>query len=63
MAIELNEDEISKDLPHQQRLRDIIGWQIGDGSEEVMNADRLQPIWARCAQHADASRNSREMKG
>jgi len=26
----------SKDLPHQQRLRDIIGWQIGDGSEEVM---------------------------
>jgi cyclohexanecarboxyl-CoA dehydrogenase len=23
-------------LPHQQRLRDIIGWQIGDGSEEVM---------------------------
>jgi cyclohexanecarboxyl-CoA dehydrogenase len=26
----------SKHLPHQQRLRDIIGWQIGDGSEEVM---------------------------
>ncbi len=26
----------SMDLPHQQRLRDIIGWQIGDGSEEVM---------------------------
>ena len=26
----------STDLPHQQRLRDIIGWQIGDGSEEVM---------------------------
>jgi cyclohexanecarboxyl-CoA dehydrogenase len=26
----------SRDLPHQQRLRDIIGWQIGDGSEEVM---------------------------
>jgi cyclohexanecarboxyl-CoA dehydrogenase len=26
----------SKDLPHQQRLRDIIGWQIGDGPEEVM---------------------------
>lgn len=26
----------SKRLPHQQRLRDIIGWQIGDGSEEVM---------------------------
>jgi cyclohexanecarboxyl-CoA dehydrogenase len=26
----------SKDLPHQQRLRDILGWQIGDGSEEVM---------------------------
>lgn len=26
----------SKELPHQQRLRDIIGWQIGDGSEEVM---------------------------
>jgi cyclohexanecarboxyl-CoA dehydrogenase len=26
----------SKELPHQQRLRDIIGWQIGDGPEEVM---------------------------
>jgi cyclohexanecarboxyl-CoA dehydrogenase len=26
----------SKDLPIQQRLRDVIGWQIGDGSEEVM---------------------------
>jgi cyclohexanecarboxyl-CoA dehydrogenase len=26
----------SRTLPHQQRLRDIIGWQIGDGSEEVM---------------------------
>jgi cyclohexanecarboxyl-CoA dehydrogenase len=26
----------SKAFPHQQRLRDIIGWQIGDGSEEVM---------------------------
>jgi cyclohexanecarboxyl-CoA dehydrogenase len=26
----------SKALPHQQRLRDILGWQIGDGSEEVM---------------------------
>ena len=23
-------------LPIQQRLRDVIGWQIGDGSEEVM---------------------------
>ncbi|MDJ0864996.1 MAG: acyl-CoA dehydrogenase [Myxococcota bacterium] len=26
----------SRDLPLQQRLRDVIGWQIGDGSEEVM---------------------------
>jgi cyclohexanecarboxyl-CoA dehydrogenase len=26
----------SSELPIQQRLRDIIGWQIGDGSEEVM---------------------------
>ena len=26
----------STELPHQQRLRDIIGWQIGDGSEEIM---------------------------
>ncbi len=26
----------SKQLPLQQRLRDVIGWQIGDGSEEVM---------------------------
>ena len=25
-----------KQLPLQQRLRDVIGWQIGDGSEEVM---------------------------
>jgi cyclohexanecarboxyl-CoA dehydrogenase len=24
------------DLPLQQRLRDVIGWQIGDGAEEVM---------------------------
>ena len=23
-------------LPLQQRLRDVIGWQIGDGAEEVM---------------------------
>jgi cyclohexanecarboxyl-CoA dehydrogenase len=26
----------SRALPIQQRLRDVIGWQIGDGSEEVM---------------------------
>jgi len=26
----------SKALPLQQRLRDVIGWQIGDGAEEVM---------------------------
>lgn len=26
----------STELPHQQRLRDVIGWQIGDGAEEVM---------------------------
>ena len=26
----------SKELPIQQRLRDVIGWQIGDGAEEVM---------------------------
>ena len=26
----------SLELPIQQRLRDVIGWQIGDGSEEVM---------------------------
>ncbi len=26
----------SRELPIQQRLRDVIGWQIGDGSEEVM---------------------------
>ena len=26
----------SYELPIQQRLRDVIGWQIGDGSEEVM---------------------------
>lgn len=26
----------STELPIQQRLRDVIGWQIGDGAEEVM---------------------------
>jgi len=26
----------TKELPLQQRLRDVIGWQIGDGAEEVM---------------------------
>jgi cyclohexanecarboxyl-CoA dehydrogenase len=26
----------SRELPLEQRLRDVIGWQIGDGSEEVM---------------------------
>ena len=26
----------SHELPIQQRLRDVIGWQIGDGAEEVM---------------------------
>ena len=26
----------SKELPIQQRLRDVLGWLIGDGSEEVM---------------------------
>ena len=26
----------ASELPIQQRLRDVIGWQIGDGSEEVM---------------------------
>ena len=29
-------DPIGADDPLQQRLRDVIGWQIGDGSEEVM---------------------------
>ena len=28
--------DYSNDLPHQRRLRDIIGWQIGDGSDVVM---------------------------
>lgn len=26
----------SRELPFEQRLRDVVGWQIGDGSEEVM---------------------------
>ena len=26
----------SRKLPIQQRLRDVIGWQIGDGAEELM---------------------------
>jgi cyclohexanecarboxyl-CoA dehydrogenase len=26
----------TRELPIEQRLRDVIGWQIGDGSEEIM---------------------------
>jgi cyclohexanecarboxyl-CoA dehydrogenase len=26
----------TKDLPHQQRLRDVIGLEIGDGTAQVM---------------------------
>ena len=39
----------SRELPHQQRLRDIIGWQIGDGSEggmKLLIARRLRPAAA-----------------
>ena len=26
----------SRDLPHQQRLRDVMGLQIGDGTAQIM---------------------------
>ena len=26
----------SRDLPHQQRLRDVIGLEIGDGTAQIM---------------------------
>ena len=26
----------SKDLPHQQRLRDVMGLEIGDGTAQIM---------------------------
>jgi cyclohexanecarboxyl-CoA dehydrogenase len=26
----------AKDLPHQQRLRDVIGLEIGDGTAQIM---------------------------
>ena len=32
----------STELPFEQRLRDILGWQIGDGSAEIS-----KPIIAR----------------
>ncbi len=37
----------SKELPHQQRLRDVIGWQIGDGSEEVMKLIIVRDLMSR----------------
>ena len=37
----------SKALPIQQRLRDVIGWQIGDGSEEVMKLIITRSLFGR----------------
>ncbi len=37
----------SKELPIQQRLRDVIGWQIGDGSEEVMKLILTRELLSR----------------
>jgi cyclohexanecarboxyl-CoA dehydrogenase len=37
----------SKALPIQQRLRDVIGWQIGDGSEEVMKLILSRELFSR----------------
>jgi cyclohexanecarboxyl-CoA dehydrogenase len=37
----------SKALPIEQRLRDVIGWQIGDGSEEVMKLIIARSLFAR----------------
>ncbi len=36
----------SRELPIQQRLRDVIGWQIGDGSEEVMKLIIVRGLFA-----------------
>ena len=36
----------SRALPIQQRLRDVIGWQIGDGSEEVMKLIIVRGLFA-----------------
>ena len=44
----------SKELPLQQRLRDVIGWQIGDGSEEVMKLILTRELAAHGAS-ADAA--------
>lgn len=36
----------SRELPVQQRLRDVIGWQVGDGSEQVMNLIIVRSLYA-----------------
>ena len=50
----------SKELPHQQRLRDIIGWQIGDGSEEVMKLLIARSRFGREVFDAPSSRGGAE---
>jgi cyclohexanecarboxyl-CoA dehydrogenase len=37
----------SKALPIEQRLRDVIGWQIGDGTEEVMKLIITRSLFGR----------------
>jgi cyclohexanecarboxyl-CoA dehydrogenase len=44
----------SKELPIQQRLRDVIGWQIGDGAEELMKLIVARELAQRGASPLDA---------
>ncbi len=39
----------SQELPIEQRLRDVIGWQIGDGTEEVMKLIITRSLFGRDA--------------
>jgi cyclohexanecarboxyl-CoA dehydrogenase len=46
----------STELPIQQRLRDVIGWQIGDGSEEVMKLIIARSLAERASALAEGAR-------
>ncbi len=39
----------SQELPIEQRLRDVIGWQIGDGTDEVMKLIITRSLFGRDA--------------
>jgi hypothetical protein len=43
-------------LPHEQRLRDILGWQIGDGFEENMKLRIARSRFGRDVFHAPLRR-------